>query len=254
MRVFRLLLVIFSSFAFAATVYAQCAQDDAGFDNSLSENISIDDARTAQDFVNGAVNSLMTSNEGRLQVHFLFGEVSGQMLMAELSGTSTQHPLTACNEIGQCAQVDLTVSYGYGPSDGLADFANSVLGFISGGVLGFDEILTPKTNSFDFSATIGDDIAGTSFDHSELNAVTDVDPLPIESAGTAAAADDRCRDNDGNLLNGDESPPGGGGGGGGDHDGRYGGGGTSYRYVISSWSCGATSSGVMCRRTYYFIP
>lgn len=164
-------LLLLASLAFAYTAGAQeCDNDYSGIQRTSGFDYEIDSqadlARTSVDFLNAASNWLYFTGEGTE----LQGRLVGILRMRDLP---VYFP--ACNDIGQCASISVqSISY-------------TLFGIDWPGVhLGYQ--ITATINGMTSQRFIQTDSS-----------------VHYNFLSEAAAADKRCRDNQGNLL--DEPPP-----------------------------------------------
>lgn len=240
--------------ALSAPVPAQeaCVQDDAELSNELDQNIVIDNARTAEDFVNSLAYHFFTSIPGHYDFVHLTTDLSVSEFARYFTALASQfdYDFVVCNEIGQCGQGRVLSTYSKMPSEGATRAVNSVLDFLSGGELSIGTVFGTGLVGHEINVTLADGSAASTviregYPHLLTSGIL---VLSVRSADDPLAADDRCRNNEGELTN-VESAAGSGSDATGDELLNEG----YWMRVQVDWYCYPDETGVVCRAIYDYI-
>lgn len=251
----RLLLVVLVA-AVSAPSDAQdaCEQDDAGLVNQLEENIVFDTARIAEDFLNESLRHFFTSFNGNRDFTLLVHSSGSGFLVKALVSLGSEHSVSyvACNDIGQCAQGEVTVHFSKFASKEATEAANSVLDFFTGGQLSLGRIFSTGWHKYVIDIKTGDGDRATAevTEGTPRRIVTRPQDFPVREDGDPLTTDKRCRNNYGELLDDESAAPLGGGymppRGMPSSEGYW-------LRVHSGWRCYADETGVVCKKIYEYV-
>jgi hypothetical protein len=203
-------------------------------------------ARTTEDFVNAVANQLFFTSEGSRFLGEVFHWTLGFPGIAARAYADPP-PVSisgyACNEIGQCRDTRTVVTFS-GRTDSLFD---AVVGFFTGGVIsGVNVKFIPEAYTITATNFDGTDTDPRDFiNYSIRQQAADKDLYDLSTDGDENIDTD-CRDNAGNVVNG-QSEGTGGDAGGGDIELDW-----DYYYDLEApaedWDCWASSTGVVCKK------
>lgn len=258
----RSIIAVAVSQLICANAWANCPPDQSGlgpnafadFETRLPAGyVQAPGARTADDFSNAVANELFFTEEGWKFVrdviweftHPFFGPINGDM------GIPIVIHGHACNDIGQCANVDVTVHFGGSESLPAVD---GLLSFLTAGLIEAVP-LAPIVDRFTIqTGGDGGNVGTGGFNGNPIDYAPESiegkarqrDPYRMSTEGQTV--DTRCRDNDGNLT-GENSDGSSGGGGSGDvglddteWDWEW-----DVPFPRMGWICWETATGVACR-------
>lgn len=197
----------------AEIVLADCPLDISGIDsaNAFEENFEDDNldgtgARSLDDFVNAAANSLFFTPQGlnfRYEIDFTFFVWPGTNAFAFRDPDSISMTGHVCNEIGQCRSVTMTTYYS---GDSSAD-VDAIGSFILGGVFPIGINLLFPSDRFAITATDGTtrtdirDFAPETLQ--EMAQSGDSFGLSTDNSTLSTA----CRNNRGEIVGNENFPP-----------------------------------------------
>lgn len=252
----RLLLVVVAALLSARSVAQEaCEQDDTNLVNQLEENLGFETARTAEDFLNESLRHFFTSFDGNRDFTLLLHSSGSGFLFKAFVSLDSEHSVSyvACNDIGQCAQGEVTVHFSKYASREATEAANSVLDFLTGGQLSLGRVFSTGWHKYvvDISTGDGDRSTAEVTEGTPRRILTRPDEFPVREEGDPLTTDERCRNNYGELLEDEPvAPPGRGGfvppttlpatqG---------------YRLrVHSGWLCYPDDTGVVCKMLYDYV-
>ena len=234
-----------------------CEQDDTNLVNQLGEIIVFHTARTAEDFLNESLRHFFTSFDGNRDFTLLLHSSGSGFLVEAFVSLGSEHNVSyvACNDIGQCAQGEVTVYFSKFASQDATEAANSVLDFLSGGQLSVGRVFSTGWHKYliDVSTGDGDRATAEVTEGTPRQILTQPDDFPVREEGDPLTTDKRCRNNYGELLEDEPVATSGGGGGGEmspptslDPDGYL-------LRVHSGWRCYADDTGVVCKKLYDYV-
>lgn len=244
-------LTVLSSVSFAQEA---CDQDDTGLTSQLQENIVLESARTAEDFLNAALHRFFTDPAGIVDYTLLINDLGpGEWMTYFLSlGSVFEHSFVLCNDIGQCAQGQLEMYFSKTPSAAATDAANSVFDSLTGGELSVRSVYATRFIEQRWTVTTGDgDSADANIPDLTSSQVRELlDYYPVRANDDPLVTDKRCRNNFGELAEGQpEMASSGGGSQPLPELGSHG----YWRKVHTGWHCYADETGVVCRKTYDYV-
>jgi hypothetical protein len=232
-----------------------CDQDDTGLVNQLGENIVFDTARTAEDFLNESLRHFFTSFNGNRDFTLLLHSAGSGFLFKAFVSLDSEHSVSyvACNDIGQCAQGEVTVHFSKFASKEATEAANSVLDYLTGGQLSIGRIISTGWHKYDIDIKTGDgdQAAAEVTEGTPQQILTRPDDFPVREENDPLTTDKRCRNNYGELL--DDEPVTQSGGDGyvpptmSQETQGY------WLRVHSGWRCYADDTGVVCKKLYDYI-
>ncbi|NIV19032.1 MAG: hypothetical protein GWN47_11785 [Woeseiaceae bacterium] len=250
------LLLIAAAALISTESFAQetCEQDDTGLANQLNENIVLHNARTAEDFANESLHHFFTTRQGNLDftqlVHSIgFGRIAGIFLSVT---SRIEYAYVACNDIGQCTEISMVSHYSKFPNKAATDATNSVLDFFTGGELSVGQVVTSgfEKHVFSVSTADGDRHQVEVFEHTPYELEHDPEKFRVRGDNDPLVTDKRCRNNFGELAEGQPVLPASGGGyqppPQPDSPGFW-------RRAHTGWHCFADATGVVCRKTYDYV-
>lgn len=231
-----------------------CEQDDAGLANQLDKNIVFNNARTAEDFLNESLHHFFT--------HGFHGWRDFTMLTSDLTvaewasfffnlASRFEYSYVACNDIGQCAQGEVISHFSRMPNAAATEATNSVLDWITGGELSIGRIFSPGLVRHDFTVETGDgdEHSDQVYEYTPRYIANNPEEYPVRADDDPLVADKRCRNNFGELEEGQEEIPTNSGGfelpTEPDSPGFW-------IKVHSGWHCYADETGVVCRKIYSY--
>ncbi len=247
--------VILAAIALPLGAQEACEQDDTGLVNQLDENIVFDTARIAEDFLNESLRHFFTSFEGNRDFTLLLHSSGSGFLFKAFVSLDSEHSVSyvACNDIGQCAQGEVTVYFSKYASSDATEAANSVLDMLTGGQLSVGQVFSTGWHKYVLDIKTGDGDRATAevAEGTPQRILTRPDDFPVREEGDPLTTDKRCRNNYGELLQDEPLGPSGGGGYLSPADSP-----TSEGYwlrVHSGWRCYADETGVVCKKLYDYV-
>jgi len=246
-------------FGIVPIVWAICTPDFSGlsginaFQQSTSTSYSglprgyadATGARTTEDFVNAVANQLFFTPEGSRFLEEVFHWAYGFPGFAA-RGYSTPAPVSfsgyACNEIGQCRDTRTVVAFS-GHRD---SFFDAVISFFTGGAIsGVNIKFRPEAYTITATAFDGTDTDPRDFVNYSIRLQAAEEDLYDLSTDGGENIDTDCRDNEGNVVDGQSEETGGDSGGGGsiELDWDF-----DLEAPVDEWDCWADDTGVVCKK------
>jgi hypothetical protein len=250
-----LLTVVVVAVSARSDAQEACEQDDTDLVNQLEENLVFETARTAEDFLNESLRHFFTSFEGNRDFTLLLHSSGSGFLFKAFVSLDSEHSVSyvACNDIGQCAQGEVTVHFSKYASREVTEAANSVLDFLSGGQLSLGRVFSTGWHKYvvDISTGDGDQSTAEVTEGTPRQILTRPDEFPVREEGDPLTTDERCRNNHGELLEDEPVAPSGGGG---FNPPTMSQGTQGYSLrVHSGWLCYPDATGVVCKMLYDYV-